>query len=337
MQVREYVARRLIKAPMILILLSVMVFAISRMGGSPIGIYLEHEMTDQEVAQIEQRFGLDKSLPEQYVRWLVGIFRGDLGWSGVAAAPVTEVLATKTTATAELAILAGFVAVTLGIALGTFAGSRRNRWPDQVTRVLSISGASLPVFWFGLLMLIPFYLWLGWAPTGRADVDLWATITHPTGFYTIDALLNGNLTAFGDALRHLWLPALVLGYVGTAQIARVMRSSLVDELGRDYVDSARAKGLPERLVIRRHARRNALIPTVTVIGYTAGLLLCGSVVVELIFQWPGLGRWIANAVLRGDRATIMAFVLVSGTVFTVVNLVVDVLYAYLDRRVELGA
>jgi ABC-type dipeptide/oligopeptide/nickel transport system permease component len=134
----------------------------------------------------------------------------------------------------------------------------------------------------------------------------------------------------------LWLPALVLGYQGTAQIARIMRSSLVDEMSQDYVDAARAKGLPERLVIRRHARRNALIPTVTVIGTAFGHLLTGSVVVEMVFQWPGLGRWIADGVLRGDRATIMAFILVSGVVFMLANLVVDVLYAYLDRRVELG-
>jgi ABC-type dipeptide/oligopeptide/nickel transport system permease component len=336
MQVREYVARRLIKLPLILILMSILVFGISRIGGSPIGIYLEHEMSEQDVAQIEQRFGLDKSLPEQYVRWLVGVFRGDLGWSGVSAAPVTEVLPSKLAATAELAVGAIFVAIVVGIALGTFAGARRNRWPDHVTRVLSISGASLPLFWFALLMLIVFYLWLGWAPVGRANVDLWTAISHPTGFYTIDALLNRNLAAFGDALRHLWLPALVLGYQGTAQIARIMRSSLVDEMSQDYVDAARAKGLPERLVIRRHARRNALIPTVTVIGTAFGHLLTGSVVVEMVFQWPGLGRWIADGVLRGDRATIMAFILVSGVVFMLANLVVDVLYAYLDRRVELG-
>jgi ABC-type dipeptide/oligopeptide/nickel transport system permease component len=336
MQVHEYVARRLIKVPFVLIGLSILIFGISRLGGSPIGIYLEHEMTPQERVELEQRYGLDKSLPEQYARWLAGIFRGDLGWSGVSAAPVTEVLPAKLAASAELAFVAGLVAITLGISLGTYAGARRNRWPDHATRVLSISGASLPLFWFALISLIVFYLWLGWAPMGRADIGLWASIRHPTGFYTIDALLNGNLTAFADALRHLWLPALVLGYQSTAQIARIMRSSLVDEMSQDYVDAARAKGLPERRVIRRHARRNALVPTVTVIGTTLGLLMVGSVVVELVFQWPGLGRWIADGALRGDRATVMAFILVSGVVYMMANLVVDVVYAYLDRRVELG-
>ena len=337
MQVHEYVARRLIKLPIILIFLSMMVFGISRLGGSPIGIYLEHEMSQEEVEEISQRYGLDKSLPEQYVRWLGGVFQGDLGWSGVSAAPVTEVLPAKAAASAELAITAGIIAITLGIGLGTYAGARRNSWADHITRVLAISGASLPLFWFALLSLMVFYLWLGWAPMGRADVDLWAAISHPTGFYTLDALINGNMAALGDALRHLWLPALVLGYQGTAQIARIMRSSLVDEMTQDYVDAARAKGLPERQVIRRHARRNALVPTVTVIGTTLGLLMVGSVVVELVFQWPGLGRWIANGVLRGDRATIMGFILVAGAVYMLANLVVDVLYAYLDRRVELGA
>jgi peptide/nickel transport system permease protein len=145
-----------------------------------------------------------------------------------------------------------------------------------------------------------------------------------------------NWAALGDALRHLALPAILLGFEGIAVIARMMRSSLVEELGEDYVDAARARGLPERLVVKRHARRNALVPTVTVMGLSWGLLLQGSVVIELIFQWPGLGRWVSDAVLRGDQATIMAFVLLTGVIFLTVNLAVDVAYAYLDRRVVLG-
>jgi peptide/nickel transport system permease protein len=336
MQVHEYVIRRLIKLPMVLILLTIMVFAISRLGGSPVAIYLEHEMTHEEVLRIEQRYGLDKSLPEQYVRWIGGVVQGDMGWSGVSAAPVREVLPDKITASGELAILAVVIAIVLGIALGTFGGARRNRLGDHVTRVLAIGGASLPLFWFALLSLIVFYLWLGWAPLGRASPETWASITHPTGFYTIDAIWNGSWSAFVDALSHLWLPALVIGYQGTAQIARIMRSSLVDELSKDYVDAARAKGVAERKVIRRHARRNALMPTVTVIGTTFGRMIVGAIVVEMVFQWPGLGKWIAAAVVRGDRATIMAFILVAGVVYMLANLVVDVLYAYLDRRVELG-
>ena len=336
MQVREYVVRRLFKLPLIVIAMSILIFGISRIGASPIGIYLEHEMTADEVEELKERFNLNDPLPAQYWGWVSGVARGDLGWSGVSVAPVRDVLPGKIAASMELAILAAIVAIVLGIALGTYAGSRRGRWGDHVTRVVAISGASLPLFWFALLMLILFYVILGWAPNGRYDVNVWAQITHPTGFYTIDALLNWNLSAFLDAISHLWLPALVLGYFALGQITRIMRSSLVDELEMDYVDAARAKGLPERVVIRRHARRNALIPTVTVIGHAFGHLLQGNVVVELIFQWPGLGRWIADAVLRGDQATILAFVMVTSVIFLVVNLIVDTLYAYLDRRVELG-
>ncbi|MQB01760.1 MAG: ABC transporter permease subunit [Actinobacteria bacterium] len=315
---------------------SVLVFGLSRVGGSPIGIYITHEMTPAEVAQVAERYGLDEPLPHQYVAWLRGVAGGDLGWSGVSAAPVSSIIVPKLTATMELAVLAALVAVVLGMSMGTFGGSRRDRLGDHLTRVLAISGASIPIFWFGLLLLILFYLTLGWAPLGRADASIYSQISHPTGFYTIDSILNLHPGAFLDAIRHLALPAITMGYGSTAIIARMMRSSLVEELGEDYVDAARAKGLPERLVVRRHARRNALIPTMTVIGLTWGFLLQGTVVVELIFNWPGLGRWMTDAVLRGDQATIMAYVLVTSVIFLLVNLVVDVAYAYLDRRVVLG-
>jgi peptide/nickel transport system permease protein len=265
------------------------------------------------------------------------VLSGDLGWSGVAVAPVTEVFPDKFTATMELATAAGIVAVTLGISLGTLAGSRRDRLPDHLTRVFSVSGSSMPDFWFAILLLIVFWVYLGWFPIGRSTPAIWASIAHPTGLYTVDSLLAGSWQAFRDAIWHLVLPAMTLGLATTAIITRMMRSSLVEELTEDYVDAARAKGLPERLVLRRHARRNALIPTVTVIGLSFGFLLQGTVVVEILYQWPGMGRWLADAVLRGDQATIMAYVLFTSVLFLAVNLVVDVLYAYLDRRVVLGS
>jgi peptide/nickel transport system permease protein len=336
MQIREYIIRRLLILPIILVGTSIIVFTLGRVGGNPIAIYLEHEMTPEEVAQIEERYGLNDDLVTQYVRWAGGVFRGDLGYSGVSAAPVMDVLPKRLAATLELSIASAIVAISLGIALGTFAGARRDRLPDHLTRIFAISGAATPVFWFAIVLLIIFWVQLGWFPVGRSDPVYFDAISHPTGVYTIDALLAGNFGAFRDALWHLALPALTLGYGATAIITRMMRSSLAEELNEDYVDAARAKGLPERLVLRRHARRNALIPTVTVIGLGFGFLLQGSVVVEIIFIWPGLGRWMADAVLRGDQATIMAYVLFTSILFLVVNLVVDILYAYLDRRVVLG-
>jgi peptide/nickel transport system permease protein len=337
MQIRDYLIRRLMVLPILLIGVSIIVFALTRVGGSPIGIYLSHEMTPEEVEELEDRYGLNDPLPVQYVAWAGGVLRGDLGWSGVAVAPVTQVFRGKLAATMELATAAGLVAVTLGVTLGTFAGSRRNRLPDHLTRVFSVSGSSMPDFWFAIVLLIVFWVYLGWFPVGRSDPDIWASIAHPTGLYTIDSLMAGSWQALRDAIWHLVLPAITLGLATTAIITRMMRSSLVEELNEDYVDAARAKGLPERLVLKRHARRNALIPTMTVIGLSFGFLLQGTVVVEIIYQWPGLGRWLADAVLRGDQATIMAYVLFTSVLFLTVNLAVDIIYAYLDRRVVLGS
>jgi peptide/nickel transport system permease protein len=337
MQIRDYLIRRLMVLPILLIGVSIIVFALTRVGGSPIGIYLSHEMTPEEVEELEDRYGLNDPLPVQYVAWAGGVLRGDLGWSGVAVAPVTQVFRGKLAATMELATAAGLVAVTLGVTLGTFAGSRRDRLPDHLTRVFSVSGSSMPDFWFAIVLLIVFWVYLGWFPVGRSDPDIWASIAHPTGLYTIDSLMAGSWQALRDAIWHLVLPAITLGLATTAIITRMMRSSLVEELNEDYVDAARAKGLPERLVLKRHARRNALIPTMTVIGLSFGFLLQGTVVVEIIYQWPGLGRWLADAVLRGDQATIMAYVLFTSVLFLTVNLAVDIIYAYLDRRVVLGS
>ncbi len=336
MQLRDYILRRLMILPVLILGVSIVVFTLTRVGGSPVGIYLSHEMTPAEVAQIEARYGLDKPLPVQYVNWLGGIFSGDFGWSGVSAAPVADVFPLKLAATMELAVSAGIVAVFLGVTLGTYAGARRNRLPDHITRIVAVSGASLPLFWLGILLLIVFWANLGIAPIGRSDAVIWDSIAHPTGLYTIDAIIALSPTALWDAIWHLILPAVTLGYGATAIIARMMRSSLVEELQQDYVDAARAKGLAEKLVLKRHARRNALVPTVTVIGLTFGFLLQGTITAEIIFRWPGLGRWMADSVLRGDQATLMTYVLFTSVLFLFVNLIVDVVYAHLDRRVTLG-
>jgi len=336
MNLRDYILRRLVVLPILIIGVSIVVFTLTRVGGSPIGIYLSHEMSPSEVAEIKARFNMDKPVWTQYLYWIRGIFQGDFGWSGVAAAPVSDVFPIKLAATMELAFCAGLVALFLGITLGTYAGARRNRLPDHITRIIAVSGASMPQFWFGIILLIIFWANLGIAPIGRSDATIFASIGHPTGLYTIDSIIAGSPKALWDAIWHLILPALTLGFGATAIIARMMRSALVEELQQDYVDSARAKGLAERIVIKRHARRNALVPTVTVIGLTFGFLLQGTITIEIIYRWPGLGRWMADSVLRGDQATLMTYVLFTSVLFLVVNLIVDVVYANLDRRVTLG-
>lgn len=330
---RQYIVRRLLAFPVVVLAVSILVFILVRIGGSPIGLYLQPGMTQHEVAQLKLRYHLTDPLPVQYMYWLGGVLRGDFGWSAVAAAPVAQAFPGKLAATAELAVAAGVVAVVIGVSLGTFAAKRRNRASDQLARVFAVGGASMPSFWFGILLLIVFFARLRWFPTGRYEIAVWQSIPHPTGLYFVDAILAGSVTALTDAIWHLVLPAVVLGYTSAAIIVRMMRSSLIEELGRDYVEAARAKGLPERLVLRRHARRNALIPTVTVIGLAVGVLFEGTVVVETIFQWPGIGRWMGRAVLGGDGATIMAYVLFISVSYLTVNLIVDIMYGYFDRRV----
>jgi peptide/nickel transport system permease protein len=200
---------------------------------------------------------------------------------------------------------------------------------------MAVGGASMPTFWLGIVLLIIFWSYLGWFPHGRSDPEIWNSIPHPTNFYTIDAILAGSFAAFKDALWHLVLPALTLGYAAVGIVTRMMRSSLLEEMGKDYVDAARARGLPENLVVRRHARRNAFIPTITVIGLSIGIMFEGTVVVETIFGWPGLGSWMASSVLSGDQGTTLAFVIFTSVLFVTINMVVDVMYGYLDRRVAL--
>ena len=192
MQVRQYIVRRLLKLPLVLLAVSVIVFGLSRLGGSPIGIYLQHDMSQEEVAELEERYGIDDPLPVQYVAWLGGVLRGDLGWSGVSVARVSDVLPAKFLASFELATAGALVAIALGIGLGMFAGARRNRFADHITRVLTVSGASLPLFWFALLMLILFYLIIPIAPLGRFDESIYSQVQAYTGLYTVDAILNLN-------------------------------------------------------------------------------------------------------------------------------------------------
>jgi peptide/nickel transport system permease protein len=325
----------LLALPFVILVVSILVFSMTRLGGTTIGPYLEPGMTDEEIAALEERFNLDEPVPMQYLAWLAGVARGELGWSAVAASPVIDVFRTRIPASFELGAAAALWAVTLGVGLGTFAARRRNRMPDQLTSVFAVGGASMPTFWLGIVLLIIFWSYLGWFPHGRSDFRIWASIPHPTGFYTIDSILAGSWAGFKDAVWHLVLPALTLGYGSVGIVTRMMRSSLLEEMGKDYVDAARARGLPERLVIRRHARRNAFIPTITVIGLSIGIMFEGTVVVETIFGWPGLGSWMADSVLSGDQATTLAFVIFTSILFLTVNLLVDVTYGYLDRRVVL--
>lgn len=340
LQLLTYVARRLLLLIPVLLGVTILTFTIMRAAGDPVTAYLpQGERTNPDaIAIIEERYHLNDPTYVQYIYWLKGVFEGDLGYSQISHLSVWKTLMLKFPATLELSLTATLIAVFVGIRAGTAAAVRANSWVDQVTRVVSLIAVSIPVFWLGLLLLMVFYNQLSWFPgPGRYTASVYNLneIEQYTYLLTIDTLLNGRWDFFKDAVMHLALPATTLAFASTALIVRMMRSSMLEVLGAEYIRTARSKGLPERVVIRKHARRNALIPTVTVVGLSFGGLLGGAVLTETIFTWPGLGQWAAQAALNLDTAGIMGFTLLTATIYVLANLIVDLTYAYLDPRVRL--
>jgi peptide/nickel transport system permease protein len=340
LQLLTYITRRLFLLIPVLLGVTILTFTITRAAGDPITAYLtgDEQIDDRRIQEIIEKYQLDEPTWTQYVYWLKGILGGDLGYSQMSHLPVSETLALKFPATLELALTATIIAVFVGIRTGTAAAVRANSWVDQTTRVVSLVAVSIPVFWLGLLLLMIFYNQLGWLPgPGRYNAAAFNVndLTHYTNLLLIDTVLNARWDFFVDAAKHLILPAITLAFASTALIVRMMRSSMLEVLGAEYVRTARSKGLPEKTVIRKHARRNALIPTVTVVGLSFGGLLGGAVLTETIFTWPGLGAWAAQAAMNLDTAGIMGFTLLTAIIYVLANLIVDIAYAYLDPRVRL--
>jgi len=292
--------------------------------------------TDAQIAQFRAEYHLDRPLPEQYLTYATGILRGDLGRSIRTRRSVADDLADSFPATLELSFAALLISIVLGVPAGVWSAISRGRLPDLVVRVLSLAGGSLPVFWLGLIVIGLFYYQLGWFPGGgRLDTFVPPPPTR-TGLYVLDSILAGDLTALRSSLVHLVLPALTLGYFSTAVIARMTRSSMLEVLGQDYMRTARAKGLREPVIVLRHALRNALIPTVTIIGLTFGSLLSGAVLTETIFSWPGLGRYATASAVSLDFPAVLGVTLLAAVVYPVANLIVDVAYYWLDPRIQHG-
>ena len=309
-----------------------------RAAGDPVTAYLQNpeKATPEQIALIKHKYHLDEPNYIQYYYWLNGVVHGDWGISQITKDPVLETIGNKFPATFELSIVAMFLAVSVGIGVGTRAAVKVNSPFDQGSRVMSLVGVSIPVFWLGVLLLALFYYYLGGPfEPGRID-KMYDTAPTPTNFFLIDSVLDLNWNMFVDVVQHLLLPSITLAFSSTAIIIRIMRSSMLEVLGSEYIRTARSKGLPEREVIRRHARRNALIPTTTVVGLSFGGLLGGAVLTETIFLWPGLGRWAAEAALNIDTAGIMGFTMLTAIIYVLANLIVDLVYAQLDPRVRLG-
>jgi len=286
------------------------------------------------IKAFREKWGLDKPLYQQYLTFLGNLARGELGTSINTRRAVTKDLAQFLPATIELATAAVLFALVLGLPLGIFAAIRRDRPIDHLARMVSLIGVSIPIFWLATVSLVLFYATLHWTVgPGRLGPQI-ERPDYVTGMYTIDSLIAGDLETFRDAASHLVLPGLVLASSIMGLVTRVTRSSMLEVLSQDYTRTARAKGLRETRVVARHALRNALIPTVTILGLAYGGLLSGAVMTETIFNWPGIGRYAFQAVVTNDFPAIMGITFVIGIMYVIVNLVVDLLYGWLDPRIH---
>ncbi len=335
MSLASYVLRRVLLIIPTLFGVSLLTFSLSRIvPGDPARLAAGAQATPEMYEQIRREFGLDQPIPVQYWNYLTGLFQGDWGRSILSRRPVLDDLSIYWPATLELVVYAMVIAVVVGVPLGIVAAVRADRPADQVSRVIALLGVSFPAFWLAILFQIFFGLRLGWLPvSGRLDslADAPATVS---GLYTVDSLIAGQWETLGESFKQLLLPAITLSFPAMATIMRFTRATLLETLGQDYVRTARAKGATERTVVVRHALRNALIPTITMIGLSFGWAMGGSVLVETVFDWPGLGLYATKSALSLDFMPIMGIALLYGLVFSVINILVDVTYGALDPRVS---
>lgn len=290
------------------------------------------DATADQIEKLRRDLGTDRPLPEQYLIYIANLVRGDLGNSIVTRRPVLADLREYFPATLELTICTLIVIVLVGVPLGIVSATRRGGLIDLCSRLFATLWVAIPVFWFALLLQLVFYLRLGWLPAGDRIAQEYA-VTRLTGFLTIDTLLAGDLAAFGSVLHHLILPVLTLALGRLAIVMRMTRASMLEVLGSDYVRTARAKGLHDRVVIYQHALKNAALPIITTVGTQVGFLLGGAVLVEAIFQWPGIGRYAVSSITSIDFPAIMGVTLLAAIVFVLVNLLVDLSYAAIDPRI----
>jgi dipeptide transport system permease protein len=332
-----FLLKRLATLVPTLIGITIVAFGLIRLvPGDPIEVMMGERRLDPEAhAALVKRMGLDQPLPVQYADYVGKLLHGDLGQSLVSREPVSKEFAALFPATVELATAALIFAVGFGLLLGVSAGLKRGSMLDQGVMGMATVGYSMPVFWWGLILIMFFSVNLGWTPvSGRIGIEF--DPERVTGFMLIDSWLSSEEGAFKSALMHMILPALVLGTSTLAVVARMTRSSMLEVLREDYVRTARAKGLSPTRVVVVHALRNALIPVLTVVGLQTGSLLAGAVLTETIFSWPGIGKWLIDSIGRRDYPVVQAGILISALTFIGVNLIVDVLYGVVNPRIRGG-
>ncbi len=328
--------RLLLTIPMILVLLTVIFLIVRVIPGDPISmVYGGRPVSEELKASKRAELGLDKPIMVQYANYLGGIFRGDFGNSIRTSTPVLQELFLRFPATIELALFGLLVAGILGFSTGLLAATRADRPLDHGIRVFHIASFAVPVFWLGLMLQVIFAVKLKWLPvTGRLSGEMAFTFKPITGLYVLDAILRFDGAALGDILRHLALPALTLGIASTGLLGRMSRASMLEVLDQDYVTTARAKGVRERVVVMRHALRNALIPIVTVFGLEFAILMGGAVLTETVFSWPGIASYLLRCINARDYIAVQGCVVFIALFVSVTNLVVDLLYSFIDPRVR---
>ena len=330
----RYIARRLLLMLLVLFGMSVITFALSRIvPGDPARLLAGPRARQEQVEAVAELYRLRGPILEQYGVYMAGLLRGDLGLSVTTRRPVTEDLAQFLPATIELTTTAFLLTILVGIPVGIVSAAKRGGIFDHASRVVSIAGVSLPVFWLGLVLQVLFYKHLGLLPIGGRLGTLDIAPPRGTGAYLVDSLLVGDLSLAWSSFVHLILPALTLAAGSVAVVTRMMRASILETMGADYVRTARAKGLTETSLLRRHVVRNAFIPTLTVLGLQVGYLLAGNFLVESVFNWPGIGLYAIDAISNLDYAAIMGVTLVVSVVYVAVNLIVDIFYVVLDPRI----
>jgi peptide/nickel transport system permease protein len=347
--VLQYILRRLLVLPVILLLVTLILYVLILQVPveQRVMVYIpsfKPNITPQEFQELMEatieRYGLDRPFLDQYLDWVRNLVTGQWGFSPSWREPVLDGLVRRAPVTIELTLFAMVPSLLLALALGTLAARRRNGLPDHLVRAATFVGWALPPFILALVLMNVFYAWQGWFPPGRMSVWVSPIIRSEqfrsyTGLLTVDALLNGNLRIFGDALRHLVLPALTLAIAEWALLTRIMRSSLLEVLGQDYVTTARAKGLKESEIVSLHARPNAILPLISAGAVVTSLLISGVVIVEVIFNLNGIGRWAATAILQYDMPVAIGFALFSCVVVVLASLIADILYGVVDPRVRL--